>query len=810
MVETSKPRNLETSKPRNLETKREAKLEEARAEIRRFHHQLCSTRVLDPACGSGNFLYVTLEHLKRLEGEVLGQLDALGDRRGKLDLAGETVTVQQLRGIELNGRAAALAELVLWIGWLQWQIRTTGSVASVAEPVVHDYGNIEHRDAVLTHDGADVAMDAAGKPITRWDGTSFKKHLVTGEDVPDEAAQTVQWTYRNPRRAAWPEVDFIVGNPPFIGAGPLRASLGNGYAQTLRAAWPEVPESADFVMYWWNHAAALVRAGRVRRFGFITTNSLRQTFNRRVVEAHLSAKDPLTLAFAVPDHPWVDSGAEGAAVRIAMSVGTMQAGEVGRLLSVGEERATGTEEVAVRLDERRGVLHADLRLGANVAGAGALAANGRLSSRGVQLFGTGFILRRAEAAALGLGSVPGLEKHIREYRNGRDLTASPRDVLVIDLFGLSAEQVRERYPAVFQWVFERVKPERDQNNRATYRDNWWVFGEPRKAFRPALIGLSRYIATIETSKHRTFQFLDATVLPDNKLIVIALSDALHHGVLSSQIHVDWSLAAGSWLGIGNDPVYVKTRCFETFPFPSTDTGLTPELADRIRAMAEQLDAHRKARQAAHESVTRTGMYNVLAALRSGQPLSAKDKLMHTHALVSVLQSLHDELDAAVLQAYGWSDLGTVPWADEAARQAWTEALLERLVALNSRRAAEEAQGTIRWLRPTFQSPSAAATTPQQTEIDTPVQEEADDAESAGTTAAATAITKQPWPTTLPEQMKAVADALTAAPGVLTEAALSERFSGRGPWKKRLPQILETLKAVGRAQAVEDGGWRRAG
>ena len=91
----------------------EAKRVEARAEVKRFHHRLCTMRVLDPACGSGNFLYVTLEHLKRLEGEVFVQLDELGDTQGKLGLEGETVTLQQLRGIELNPRAAAMAELVL-------------------------------------------------------------------------------------------------------------------------------------------------------------------------------------------------------------------------------------------------------------------------------------------------------------------------------------------------------------------------------------------------------------------------------------------------------------------------------------------------------------------------------------------------------------------------------------------------------------------------------------------------------------------------------------------------------------------------
>src|SRR5690606_12158963 len=140
-------------------------------------------------------------------------------------------------------------------------------------------------------------------------------------DVPDETAQTVQLRYVNPRPAEWPAADFIVGNPPFIGDKRLRLALGGGYVDALRSTIGEVPDSAEFVMYWWHHAANLVRSGSAKRFGFITTNSLRQAFNRRVIEAHLSAaKNPLTLVFAVPDHPWVDS-AHGAAVRIAMSVG---------------------------------------------------------------------------------------------------------------------------------------------------------------------------------------------------------------------------------------------------------------------------------------------------------------------------------------------------------------------------------------------------------------------------------------------------------------------------------------------------------
>ncbi len=199
----------------------EGKLEDARAEVRRFHHQLCSVRVLDPACGSGNFLYVTLEHLKRLEGEVLNQLNDLGESQDKLALEGDTVTLQQLRGIELNERAAAVAELVLWIGYLQWHIRTRGNTA-VAEPVVHDYGNIECRDAVLAWDDVEPAFDTDGQLLTRWDGRTFKPHPVTGALVPDEAAQVPQWKYIGARKAQWPQADFIVGNPPFIGNKRMR------------------------------------------------------------------------------------------------------------------------------------------------------------------------------------------------------------------------------------------------------------------------------------------------------------------------------------------------------------------------------------------------------------------------------------------------------------------------------------------------------------------------------------------------------------------------------------------------------------
>ncbi len=772
----------------------DAKWIEARQYVKDFHHRLCTLRVLDPACGSGNFLYVTLEHLKRLEGEVLNQFLTLGQGQSALEFENETVTLQQLLGLEINERAAALAELVLWIGYLQWQIRTFGN-ASVGTPVVHDFGNIEQRDAVLAFDAQLPMLDAAGKPLTRWDGVSTKTHPSTGQQVPDEAAQVVQWRYLNPRPAQWPTANFIIGNPPFIGAGAIRAALGDGYAQTLRTTWPQVPESADFVMYWWQRSAELVGSGQAERFGLITTNSLRQTFNRRVVQGALHH---IHLLFAIADHPWVD-GANGAAVRIAMTVGAAGAGE-GTLLSVQSEQSGDHGEVKVGLSTQTGLIHADLRIGANVAAARSLQANTNLSNRGVQLFGAGFIVTAAQAQALGLGSTPGLEQHIRSYRNGRDLTNAPRDAMVIDMFGLSADEVRKQFPAVYQWLVERVKPERDQNNREGRRKNWWLFGETNPKLRKQLKGLPRYIATVETAKHRVFQFLSIDVLPDNKLVAIALDDALHLGLLSSRVHGAWALAAGSWLGVGNDPVYVKSRCFEAFPFPGEDTGLTPALTERIRSLAEQIDAHRKARQATHSDATITGMYNVLEKLRSGDALSAKDKAINDHALVGVLQSLHDELDAAVLQAYGWADL-KLP-ADSAT-------LLLRLVDLNTRRVAEEASGTVRWLRPAFQCDSAQGTNAAQEATPLTEADDTTDAREDGEAtnpASSASIVPQPWPTTAPAQIKAVADVLAQAGAALTLDGVAARFTARGRWRARLPGILDILVSLGRVRPHGDAAW----
>jgi len=681
--------------------KEEKKVKEAKAAIEAFHDRLCVTRVLDPACGTGNFLYVAMELMKRLEGEVLEALVDLGGQEALKGLEGHNVDPRRFLGLEKNPRAAAIAELVIWLGYLQWHYRTQGGDPS--EPILRDFGNITVMDAVMT-----------------WDGHPLPK-------IETKDGRRVE-TYPNARRPEWPEAEFIVGNPPFIGGKDIREQLGDEYAETLWGVHGHINESADLVMYWWDRAAEIVARPRspTLRFGLVSTNSITQVFSRRVVARHLEAKRPISLLMAISDHPWrkkrrrqpgesADPDEKYSAVRVAMTVAAAGRHE-GVVREVVHEAKLDTDQPEIELDAKTGRINADLTVGVDVTSVDELRANEGLCSPGVKLHGAGFIVTPAEAEALGLGRRPGLAKHIRPYRHGRDLTSTPRGVMVIDLFGLGADDVRQRFPEVYQHVLQTVKPERDANRRDTYRLNWWIFGEPRRELRPALTGLSRYIATVETATHRVFQFLDAAILPDNKLLVIATEDAFDLGVFSSRTHVVWALRAGGWLGQGNDPVYVKSRCFDPFPFPECPGALKA----KIRAVAEELDAHRKARQAEHPKLTLTQMYNVLEKLRAspsprasptsppapsargegrgeGRPassplLSPEEEDIKQKGLVLILKELHDRLDALAFEAYGWP-------ADLADEQ-----ILERQVALNKERALKEKMGDIKWLRPDYQIP----------------------------------------------------------------------------------------------------------
>ena len=235
----------------------------------------------------------------------------------------------------------------------------------------------------------------------------------------------------------------------------------------------------------------------------------------------------------------------------------------------------------------------------------------------------------------------------------------------------------------------------------------------------------------------------------------------------------WSNAAGGRQGVGNDPVYNHSRCFDPFPFPDP----TEAQKTRLRALGEELDAHRKAQQAAHPRLTLTGMYNVLEKLRAGERIEGRDKEIYDAGLVGILRDIHDRIDAAVADAYGWP----VDLSDDD--------VLHRLVDLNRARAVEEASGHVRWLRPEYQNPAGQAAAPKgrQSELDMD--------------AAADPADKALWPKTLPEQIAAVRAALSDL-GDATPDQVARHF--RRARAATVQPLLDSLAALGQARTLGQG------
>jgi hypothetical protein len=560
----------------------------------------------------------------------------------------------------------------------------------------------------------------------------------------------------------------------------MRNALGDGYTEAVRDAYLyKVRKSADFVMFWWYKAAKAVRGkldgwdGAAERFGLITTNSVRQSHNRKVMEKHINGSPPLSLVFAIPDHPWVASD-DGSDVRIAMTAGAVT-DQPGTLQTVTREEQSKGTHWEVELSEQNGTILPDLTIGADVAGAEPLEANQEMAFMGVKLVGSGFVVTPEKARELGVGKIDGLDEYIRPFKNAQDLTQQDRGVMVIDLLGLEKEEVRERFPEVYQRLRERVKPERDQNKRESYRKYWWIHAEPRKESRQVIADLERYIVTPEVSKHRFFQFVDGEVLPDGALISIGSDDAYHFGVLSSRIHEIWSLAAGGRMGVGNDPRYQKTRCFDPFPFPTA----TDDQTATIRELGEQLDQHRKERLDQHDDLTMTALYNVLKKERRGEDLDESERTIHEQGLVGVLKELHDELDAAVARAYGWD-----PGLPD-------EEILQNLVDLNAQRRAEEEEGRVRYLRPEYQAPETVET---QAEMDLDLQVGGDGSPAE----------PLDWPSDLKARAQVVKAVMTHADESLTVEQVAQHFHRAR--RADVESLLETLDALGHVTATGEGAY----
>ena len=476
-----------------------------RRELVGFLNELRGVQVLDPACGSGNFLYLALQGLKDLELVVLLEAEGLGLGRSFPELGPECV-----KGIELSPFAAELARVTVWIGEIQWQLQHGYSVQR--KPILRALDTIENRDALVNPNGTE---------------------------------------------AVWPEADYIIGNPPFIGDKRMREELGDEYVDVVRRTYSgRVSGAADFVCFWFDKAGLAIREGRAKAAGLVATNKIRKGRNNDVLRRAI-ADAPLFDAWS--DFRWHDE--KGAAVRVSL---VSFAGS-----DFDRPPAPHLDGVAVR------AILPDLtaRTDANEVDLGEaviLPQNRNLSFNGVCLAGDFDV---PDDVALGwlLDPNPSGRPNsdvLRPLWNGRDLTDGWRGRWAIDFGPYTDEPTAARYAAPFRWVEEQVKPVRLKNNRKARKDHWWRHGEARPGLRTALVGLSRILVTPETTKHRWFRWLSIEQDPDHALIAIAREDDFTFGILSSRFHEVWMLGTGNRLGVGNDPRYNHTRTLQTFPFPA--------------------------------------------------------------------------------------------------------------------------------------------------------------------------------------------------------------------------------------------------
>lgn len=565
----------------------------------KFLKRLADVRVLDPACGSGNFLYLALQSLKDLERRAIVEAVDMG-----LALRVIHCGPHNVKGIEINPYAAELARTSIWIGNIQW-LRRNGFEAR-KEPVLEDLESIECRDAL----------------ITRKEDGSYEE-------------------------ARWPEAEFIVGNPPFLGGKLMRRGLGDEYVDTLFAIYrDQVSPEADLVIYWFRKAWANLRTGFCKRAGLVSTNSIRDNNSRRVVD-EIIIDYPLFEAWS--DEPWV---VEGASVRVS-------------LLCFGHSIST---EIAQLDGLPVPKINSDLSSrSADLTKARRLKENSNKSFQGITKGGPFEVEYERAASWLSEPLNPNGRPNsdvLHRIWSGGDIVQR-RDIGWVVDFGDRSERDASLYDAPFKFACEIVKPKRLGNARALYRENWWRFIRPRGEMRRALSDLSRYIATPKVSKHRVFMWMHKSDLPDNLVIAIARDDDAAFGILSSRFHMAWSLDLGSTLE--DRPTYTPTSAFETFPFPE---GLSPNIpakdyVDDRRAVAIA-NAAKYLNELRNAWLNPPDLIDIVPEVVPGYP----DRILPKSEAAAVelkkrtltnlynarpqwLTDAHRDLDVAVAAAYGW-------------------------------------------------------------------------------------------------------------------------------------------------------------
>ena len=567
----------------------------AHARLLVFQQRLASVTVLDPACGSGNFLYLALRSLLDLEQQAID----FGAAQGWHDLS-PTVQPNQMLGLEINHYAAELARTSLWIGYIQWH--QSNGFPYRRHPILTPLHTIRQTDAIV--------------------------------DVSDPA---------NPKEPEWPASEFIIGNPPFLGRGGLRGTLGDDYTNSLYNIYDDrLPRTSDICCYWFEKARDSIELGNSQRAGLLATQGVRGKDNRTVLERIKQSGD---IFMACPDREWM---LDGAAVHISI---------------VGFDNGSETERVFDGHVIERGI-NSNLTVGADLSSALRLTENVGLSFEGPSPKApfdiSPELAARMLSEPINVNGRPNSDV-VRPVLNARDVTQRARGVYTID-FGMIGMEEASQYEMPFEHVKKYVYPKRLEKSQEPHRNRWWQYARPRPNMREAISELRRYIATPVISKHRIFVWVAADVMCNNLLDVFARDDDYTFGILHSRIHELWARAKGTQLREAESGFrYTPTTCFETFPFPHP----TDEQRAAIAAAAAELNRLR-------ENWLNPG--DVSAAELRRRTLTNLYNQRPTW-----LANAHATLDAAVADAYGW------PAALSG------EEILERLLALNLKRAAAEAQ-----------------------------------------------------------------------------------------------------------------------
>ncbi|MFN7445423.1 MAG: DNA methyltransferase, partial [Curvibacter sp.] len=499
-----------------------------------------------------------------------------------------------------------------------------------------------------------------------------------------------------------PKASVVIGNPPFLGDKKMRAELGDAYTDTLRKVYEgRVPGGADLVCYWFEKARQAIEANGLGAAGLVSTNSIRGGKNRAVLDAICSTT---RIYEAWSDEGWVN---EGAAVRVSLI-------------------AFGHATQGTMLDGQKVTLiHADLTAGENEGVSLDLTSAKRIATN----HNAGFVgtSKKASFDIPGETARPWL-KHpnphglsnaevVKPWINGSDLVRASSDTWIID-FGVGrTEGEASLFEAPFDYVRRVVKLEKENVRNEAERRKWWLHARTAPDMRTALASVPRFMATSIVAKHRLWVWRPAIVLASHAVCVIARADDSTFGILHSRFHELWSLRMGTWLGVGNDPRYTPTTCFETFPFPAglspadtahqrteqidggalipagTSTGSVRTAAEQIARAAKKLNDLREAWLNPPEWTERvpevvplgmeTSPYPDRIVAKPGfEKELAKRTLTHLYnQRPAWLAAAHEALDAAVAAAYGWADY-TPAMPDEE--------ILKRLLALNLERAQRDA------------------------------------------------------------------------------------------------------------------------